>query len=89
MPGPQAPHSKHKKALEDLFSCIGAGDVATAGALLNAKSEVERAELLSATNAAGVTLLMHACHAGHAQGVSMLLDKVRNGTEVEDELARK
>lgn len=66
------------KALEDLFSCIGAGDVTTAGALLDAKGKGERAQLLAATNPAGITLLMHACHTGQAEGISMLLEKVRN-----------
>lgn len=50
--------------------------MATAGALLDAKEETERAALLAATNPSGITLLMHACHTGKAEGVSMLLDKV-------------
>lgn len=65
------------KAREDLFSCIGAGDVTTAGALLDAKGKGEKVQLLAATNPSGITLLMHACHTGQAEGISMLLEKVR------------
>lgn len=64
-----------KAMLADLFSCVGAGDVTTAKALLEAKTEVERVALLSATNPSGITLLQHACHNGQADGLSMLLDK--------------
>lgn len=75
MPGALSASSRPNKALADLFSCIGAGDVATAKVLLEATARLERAALLSATNPAGITLLQHACHAGQPDGVSMLLDK--------------
>lgn len=75
MPGALSASSRPNKALADLFSCIGAGDVATAKVLLEATDRVDRAALLSATNPAGITLLQHACHAGQPDGVSMLLDK--------------
>ena len=64
-------------ALADLFSCVGSGDIPTAKALLDAHTEDGRRSLLSATNPAGITLLQQACHAGRADGVSMLLEKVR------------
>ena len=70
-------NTSSKKALADLFSCIGAGDVVSTKALLESKDKAERAALLSATNPAGITLLQHACHAGQAEGVSMLLTEVR------------
>ena len=74
----------NKKALADLFSCIGAGDLVSTKALLESKSKAERAALLSATNPAGITLLQHACHAGQAAGVSMLLEEVREPACVRD-----
>lgn len=64
-------------ALADLFSCVGAGDIVSAKALLDGKHKNDKEVILSATNPAGITLLQHACHAGQAGGVKMLLNEVR------------
>lgn len=80
MPGATAAGSPSKyitAALADLFSCIGAGDIVSAKALLEGKHKNDKEAILSATNPAGITVLQHACHAGQAAGVNMLLQKVR------------
>lgn len=66
-------------ALADLFSCVGAGDIVSAKALLESKHKNDKDLILSATNPAGITLLQHACHSGQAGGVKMLLEEVRDG----------
>ncbi len=75
--GAPVPSKYITAALADLFSCIGAGDIVSAKALLEGKYKDDKEAILSATNPAGITVLQHACHSGQAGGVNMLLEKVQ------------
>lgn len=74
--GADCPSKAVTAALRDLFSCIGAGDIVSAKALLEGKHKNDKETILLATNPAGITVLQHACHSGQAAGVNMLLEKV-------------